>query len=356
VNDDYENQADGEVSSGSLISLGQVCSFLHVLSREEIERLFAEQNAIEVRTPNLPVVVPQLHAHSLTELLEIAERYKLMSHGLFGETFCLFRGQSQDYYDHGCFCCPPPAYRTREWQDRFSCDNKSLADELVRWEAVLGRLGADLRTGVAAFESQRVDDQHAVFRSNIDNSPAARITSNREFLAILQHYGFPTASLDVTTDLFVAVWFALHKGVRDERRAIRFEPRTSVPSYVRGTPFELRGIPSIQIYLENPELGVIHRLIDSEFLKGTARRPFAQQAFSLPFTEYSVRFSTPNKLNLKVARPSFRSPVVVIKLHFAAEELARHRPDLTIDELFPKEEALYKELLRAEAPHLDRYA
>jgi hypothetical protein len=194
----------------------------------------------------------------------------------------------------------------------------------------------------------------------------ARISTNTMLLSILQHYGFPSPSLDVTADPLVALWFASHVCTRTTRGRLHYEPLRLRPvptAHKNGSPQQLSDIPSVLVFLQNPRLSAVNDLTSVEALRGISERPFRQQAVLLPFQADSISREgpgfRPRREGLppisRDSRDTHRVPAAMIKVCFGTEELRSVRPELAAENLFPTTDILYSRLLSEKAPHLAVY-
>jgi hypothetical protein len=341
-----------------------------ILSQEDAAALCADNRAVTVTYQGRRFLIPQYRALSLDDFRQSVDKFRRLE-SREAAVLCLFRGQTRDYFDKtGSLGCLPVGYRTARWRRWYhGADQKPLESKLAIWDKILvGEFGVQVGSAVG-FEQSAPGFQ----RFYADRSPRARISTNIMLLSILQHYGFPTPSLDVTADPMVALWFASHIGTRTTRGRVRYEPMRPVPTVRRnGPPQQLSDIPSVLIFLQHPRFSAVNDLTSVEALRGIAERPFRQQAVLLPFEALSaapvelpwgspggpyyrsdeVSLPSPRLLVSTDTRITHRVPAAMIKIDFDAEELRSVRPELTAEYLFPTTEILYSRLLSEKAPHL----
>jgi hypothetical protein len=208
------------------------------------------------------------------------ERF-LAEYQCFAERFrsrCLLRGQSCDYFDdHGDLYVQPCAFRTPKLRKLFAWipGGSRLDEQLSLWDTILSSVGIDVDSRVK--HKLRLENGGKVFLEARD--AAVRIASNPQLGAILQHYGFPTPHLDVTSSAAVALYFALHKATKT-RAGLLFKPveTKQLDSISLIEPF-----PSIHVYFSSDHLDMGAECIDlcslPDLVK-VARRPTAQHAYS----------------------------------------------------------------------------
>jgi len=246
-------------------------------------------------------------------------------------------------------------------------DQAQLEKELAVWEKILvGEFGVNVASQLG-FE-QKAEGFRSFY---VDTSPRASVSTNIMLLSILQHYGFPTPSLDVTAEASVALWFALHT-CRASRGKFRYETVTPLVGPRRkDPPQEQSDIPSVLIFLQPPGFSAVNVLTSVETLRGIADRPFRQQAVLLPFAGLSVApvelpvtsaereqigsLPSPRQLVSKTGTPAYRIPAAMIKIYFSEKELRTASSELTAEYLFPTDEPLNARLLSSKAPHLAVY-
>ena len=362
----YDNVRDDE--SSGLYYPGLPSSWVPSLSKEDAAALCASDRAVKVTYGKQRFLIPQYRALCLADFTRFVDKFRAWE-TREGGILCFFRGQTRDYFDEGgSLGCLPAGYRTAKWWKRYGgIGQAQLEKELTVWEKILvGEFGVNVR-------SQLGFDQKAegFRRFYVDRSPRARVSTNIMLLSILQHYGFPTPSLDVTADPSVALWFALHTCLAS-RGKFRYEAvRPLVGPRRKGPPEKQSDVPSVLIFLQHPGLSAVNVLTSVETLRGIAERPFRQQAVSLPFTSLSVSpvelpvypwererigsLPSPRMLVGKTVTPTHRIPAAMIKIYFSEEELRTARSELTAEYLFPTDEPLYTRLLSSKAPHLAVY-
>jgi hypothetical protein len=183
-----------------------------------------------------------------------------------------------------------------------------------------------------------------------DRRLSARLTTSLELMALGMHYGFPTASLDVTPDDTVALWFALNVARPGADGRIRYEPTPGLLGAAEG--------PSVYVYIqrhtgENPVVDLTAGALTRE----RASRPFVQRAWALPFYRHALHWMGDMDAQFyTISGPAQRWPSAVIKPVFGPQEAARARAAHDVGELFPPDDLLYRALLGADVPRLARYA
>jgi hypothetical protein len=291
--------------------------------------------------------------YSLADFLELCRAYRSLAarHRRSGVK-CFFRGQFREYLNAaGSINVSPASWRA----DVPNCYRGSYSSELNKllrpWDGVLEGLGVSVETGARAVDTSKVSSRTVYFAE--DNSAFARILTNAYLLSTVMHYGFPTSALDVTPKPLVALWFALHRAMRDGENRIFFE------SVEKDSP---DADPTVYVYIQTDEdqcpiveLGKIREL------REVMLRPFRQSAsallFDLLWMEHRPGEWFPGQPRFaNRTETKLRWPSAVIRVHFGAEELASSQPELTSDFLFPKEDLLYQRLLEAKAPELCVFA
>ena len=282
------------------------------------------------------------------------ERF-LAEYQCFAEKFasrCLLRGQSCDYFDDdGNLCVQPSAFRTPKLRKLFAWGpgGSHLDEQLSLWDTILSSLGIDVDSRVK--HKLRLENGGKVFLEARD--AAVRIASNPQLGAILEHYGFPTPHLDVTTIAAVALYFALHKATRT-RGGLCFN---SVETQQLDLVSFVEPFPSIHLYFSSAHLDAGAECIDlcslPDLVK-VARRPTAQHAYSLTCVAHDLHLSIDSTARYATDY-RLRLPVAIIKVAFPYASASGCFEPLTQHELFPTDEPIYRELLRARAPYLVRY-
>lgn len=299
-------------------------------------------------------VIRQVHVYSVPEFLTMVHKY--CGYIPSGKSHvCLFRGQTRDYFDGNHLSIAPVAYRKAKWKKMYYSNKKELFEALSPWEYVLSNIfSLNLRSGAVFTFQEEGDDPRVIRRFAIDATPDGRISFNPTLMALLQHYGFPTPCLDVTSDPLIALWFSLHKAdIRDGK--IFYTPIADV--FGNNQPDVNFKQPSVYVYLENLN-NFVYDLTQIDNIQEVAGRPFVQHAFSLSFrktlpTAYGSR-GTPKMVEVWDS-PTSRPPACVLKIHFPAEELSRLEPYLTMKHLFPKREPMYEKLVENNVPYVVRY-
>jgi len=293
--------------------------------------------------------IPQHHAHTVQEALDVLEGYRQVANHI-GWEFVL-RGQSRDYYypESDKLLALPSIMRPHmmETYMDFLYSNSTYQAAVEPWLRILNKLEVDT-------SSVPIRVRH----------PVAVGRGNPVVPAILQHYGFPTDHLDATTDPVVALWFALHASRSDNRGRISFKPLVPVPK-VRRTKRprsrDVADVPTVHVVIQpkfsadnlNESFPLVH-LASLDTLIRVAKRPVCQAGASLPCTAaYVDGYYEPGEFSLQV-RTIYRWPAAILKLYFSFEALGR--TDVTAATLFPSDEVLYRSLLDAKVPYLAIYA
>ena len=155
--------------------------------------------------------IPRHVAHTPRDLETFLAEYQCFA-GRFASR-CLLRGQNCDYLDDdGNLCVEPSAFRTPKLRKLFAWvpGRSRLDEQLSLWDKILSSVGIDVDSRVK--HKLRLENGGKVFLEA--RHAAVRIASNPQLGAILQHYGFPTPHLDVTSSAPVALYFALHKATK----------------------------------------------------------------------------------------------------------------------------------------------
>jgi FRG domain len=364
----YDNVRDDESGGWHLHYPGLPSSWVQCFSKEEAAALRASDRAVIVTYRQRRFLIPQYRALCLADFTRFVDKFRAFE-TLEGGVLCFFRGQTRDYFDEiGSLGCLPAGYRAAKWLKRYhGFGQVQLDKELKVWDKILvGEFGVNAGSQLG-FEQKA----KGFGRFYADTSPSARVWTNIMLLSILQHYGFPTPSLDVTADPLVALWFALHTCL-ESRGKFRYETvRPLVGPRRKGPPQTQSDVPSVLIFLQHPGLSAVNVLTSVEALRGVAERPFRQQAVSLPFASKSVSpvelpvypwererigsLPSPRQLVRTTDTPTHRIPAAMIKIYFSEEELRTARSELTAEYLFPTDEPLYTRLLSSKAPHLAVY-
>ena len=380
----YDNVQDDK--AGHLYYPGAPASWVWLLSKEKAAELQAWNQAVTVTSRDQRFLIPQYQAFCLSDFTQIVDKFRARESP--GFISCFFRGQTRDYFDEaGSLGCLPSGYRNAKWLNRYKGmwfdemghlvdDGAQLEKELAVWEKILvGEFGVNVASQLGFERKPEKIEGGYLLSSYVDTSPRASISTNIMLLSICQHYGFPTPSLDVTSDPLVALWFALHT-CRASRGKFRYETVTPlVGPRPKGPPQEQADIPSVLIFLQNPRFSAVNVLTSVKTLEGVAHRPFRQKAVLLPFASHSV---TPVGLPLPPAVPkeigslpslvaaralgvdeivtwTDRIPAAMIKICFSEKELRTASSELTAEYLFPTDEPLYARLLSSKAPNLAVY-
>jgi len=226
----YENVNDDPGDGAFLDYPGEPASWVPILSKENAAALCADSRAVTVTYRRHRFLIPQYRALDLDDFRQSVDKFRRLESQEAGIQ-CLFRGQTRDYFDKtGSLGCLPAGYRTarlRSWYD--GADPKQLESQLAIWDKIL----------VEEFGVKVGSALHFTYRGSgfthfyVDRSPMARISTNTMPLSILQHYGFPSPSLDVTADPLVALWFASHVCTRTTRGRLHYEPLRLRPPRIK---------------------------------------------------------------------------------------------------------------------------
>lgn len=125
----------------------------------------------------------------------------------------VFRGQVRDY---GSMC--PSVFR-------LTSVRSDLVPVYDRWGNLIGRhtKATLLRKFVDWFLSYKLPQWHTEYYGYIGYDHRNIEDKRRDFYALLQHYGAPTKYLDVTYDLRIALWFAIHQQRPLDERRVTYE-------------------------------------------------------------------------------------------------------------------------------------
>jgi len=293
---------------------------------------------------------------TLDEYTEIVEAYRSLSkdwsfpdHSLI----CLFRGQSQDYYDSRRHLRSlPSVFRSAKLANEYLSmePDTVLATDWHKWAQIIDQVTSlkDISGPLYGFsDPYQPNRKVALAPLQFDKTLSARLTTNPNIMALAMHYGFPTASLDVTPNHQVSLWFALHTTQIDEQSVIRYIANP-------GT----QGGPSVYVYIqpiskENPTID----LMSIQALRGKADRPFIQSGWALPFYKHSsIWMGDMDAQFFMNPGPCERWPSAIIKPIFSPSELKKARSLYADSELFPSDDPLYQALIAAGSPRLARYA
>jgi hypothetical protein len=266
---------------------------------------------------------------------------------------CLFRGQTRDYKVGEILVSQPTAFRTPALAHEYlSLEREtSLTRDWQPWARAIREITkVEDESGDLYDFSDPLQPHRHVAPRKADRTLSGRLTTNTELMALGMHYGFPTASLDVTPDEHVALWFALNAGSVDGEGRIRYDANL-------GTPGEIEG-PSVYVYIQrsSPENPVVD-LTAGSLTPDRASRPFVQRAWAMPFHIHATRWMGDMDAQFgSVSGPALRWPSAVIKPVFKLEEAERLRTMYRAEELFPPDDPLYRALADLDAPRLARYA
>jgi FRG domain len=345
-----------------------------VITQEGLTRIWSEEELAKLATMGDAVPVgrhgrfriPQHHAQSFEDAMLHVNAYRRFAKKM--SFSCVFRGQTRDYYDKsGCLMVLPNILRSSKRYSALGFDTPPIRESLQAWLAVLAELGVEKPSYVEReFILSGWDYKPSRWKVSVGD-PTITLRNNPVLAAILQHYGFPTDHLDVSTDPHVCLWFALHKSSATDGGAIAFHT-ISPPRKVRRRkppkPTDTAKVPSLHVYL-HPEFSgpnphedryPVFDLSTLEELTAVAQRPTRQSAVTLPCSGGFTFSPVPPRGFPFYQRlsPVFRWPSAIIKLYFPFE--ACNRTDITSEVLFPKDERLYQRLLSARAPYLAVYA
>jgi hypothetical protein len=316
-------------------------------------------HVISLRKFGLDRYLVRLHrVKTRDEFAHVVDWYKALSArwGCTGAATlaCVFRGQSQDYpVGDGVIASRPAAYRTNSMAvDYLGHESEKPLDRDWRhWARVINDVtGLENESGelFGLRDPEQPERKVAAPRSarNVGNF----LTTNPQLMGLAMHYGFPTASLDVTPIADLALWFAIHRIERDSGDRIRYVPNPGKPGTTTG--------PSVYVYLQprdRAEFPTIDLTAIPELL-GRAHRPFVQSAWALPFTRFDTvwRGDMDAQFGL-VTSPAERWPSAVIKPEFSTGDLETSRGTHSAEELFPRRDPLYEALVEAKVPRLALY-
>jgi hypothetical protein len=334
---------------------------VEVWSESDIATLASMGDALPIRGGEYHA--PQHHARSFEQLLYILSGYEEIARDF--RLHIAFRGQTRDYFDSaGNLTVLSGVERNSELARDYTLNGLKYRKALEPWLKVLNEHDIRTDTGVGFKHSLVLPNGSQAHGTVVVNHVVALLRSNLVVAAILQHYGFPTDHLDASTDLAVALWFALHKARNHDGRTL-FDAVVPPRKVRRRKPLrasDAAGVPSLHVYLQRlsfvDDLRQDHPVIvlsQCRELTAVAKRPVRQSAISMPCGRFCM---TPGSSQLPprfvMAGPSRRWPAAVIKLYFPFDEV--NRPDLTARKLFPTRERLYRALLKIGAPYLAIYA
>lgn len=335
--------------------------FTALVNDDYLDELAAQGNVAWVDNRQ-KLRIPLHHAATPDEALRLIAEYSSLAEEV--KWSCLFRGQVRDYFDRstGRLLVTPMILRPR-WLGAYYVATSRWSDEVRPWFQVLHDLGIDTGSGIGVGSDLLRDSGFDLPQGLSVSHPTAVARANPVVAGVLQHYGFPTGNLDVTSDATVALWFALHTAVKARDGRIAFRPRRSAGS-PRGSPpgpADLAQTPSLYIFVQPPfSAGDLREMYPIVFLNqvkrliAVAQRPVVQEAASLPFLGIHVYPASPYA-RMPVFGDTIRSrwPAAVVKLHFPFRDLGR--ADMTAQAIFPSDEPLYRRLCAANVPHLARY-
>jgi hypothetical protein len=214
---------------------------------------------------------------------------------------------------------------------------QGVALELDTWVHALAEEFPD-------FGQRRVATVTAPVDSLTNLSAITFLSYQHDFLAIAQHYGYPTSFLDVSFSIDTAIWFAMHSYLRTNdhlKSQVRtWESTTDVLLWPTLYVFALDATEIIDLRKVSPD-------------QSESARPVRQQAAVIPFSTVSGKsghqfpFVTVDKRGI--------SPVVAIKLQpqfdLTGAPYLKHTHFLP----GPEEDRTYAALLRRSAPRLAIY-
>lgn len=310
--------------------------------------------------------IPQLIVESYAALVQLARSWEEEIAASQRPGVLLFRGQTRDYCKGIASRVIPAGFRgDNTWADPAKMGDH-LRAEAAKWEAVVASLlGIPSREFAFSHICQGRGDSSEMKRFYLNRSPTAKLIGDPRFLAVLKHYGFPTPNLDVTTDLRVALWFALHRARTGSDGLIHFSPvanQVQPASVLNGTAAAraewLATTPSVYVFAEWHDESTID-LTKLEGLSAIARRPSRQAAWSLPFvvsdlTPLGVWGSRSYGVPVRFV-PRDWLPRAVFKLAFSTDDLPSDLQYLTAAHLFPEDDPVYRALDSADVPLLARY-
>lgn len=304
--------------------------------------------------PLLPDIAPDwlgglkwpIRSHPVADVpayLDICRRYTATAaHG--GEGWkCVFRGQWREHRSADGFISVTPMSWRSDLHTLYELDAPELHARLHPWVAVLEAMGLSGQTGLV--HAWREDEQ--TLRFYRDGRSGGRVLTNPYLLALLMHYGFPTPSLDVTPDPAVALWFALHREVRDRVGRVR---------YADVSPSDVDADPVVYVYLQpNRRDHPVVELAGIPELRDIALRPGRQSATALPFRSYFAQQSIVTQGWATWEEDCHRWPSAAIKPTFTDDELRVAYPELGSAHLFPQDDPVYRELIAARVPDMRVY-
>jgi hypothetical protein len=227
-------------------SFGGGCTRLW--SDEELKTLTDMGDAVTVGPRRHECCIPQHHAYTAADAMSIVNGYRLVAERIGWP--CLFRGQTRDYYsEEGKLLVLPTLMRSRFL--RLYGQLVSSKEAVKPWLDVLKDLGITTDSGIST--DLRTTDGHKIGEF-FSTAPLAVMRGNPAVAGILQHYGFPTNHLDVTTDPIVSLWFALHAS-STYRRRITFSPVPHQRAAKRRKPprpEDVSEIPTLHVYIAPP--------------------------------------------------------------------------------------------------------
>lgn len=325
---------------------------LGTLDDSELRKLISKGLAVQA----LRFVIPVLHAYSTEEYLSFIKKYISTGDKMIPK-YWYFRGQNKDHFYNNRLQVLPPAYRSEYWQLRYDAPDpnrtevKELKALLDPWEKCLRKeIGLQLTKGYSL-----IDDLSGNRRIFVSELPTDLVVNNMEFMAVLQHYGFPTPCLDVTKDPLIALWFALHRphAVDDIVTYKALEPTGHWPADTTNSLWQL---PSVYIFHEFPP-GCFPTTNYGEFewLNKITIRPHLQSAASLPFHTISLRVYERIGEVLFSHAHHYRYPVGVIKMHFPADQIKKQYAHLSQESIFPDDDHLHRVFCSIHPPHFIRY-
>jgi len=255
-----------------------------------------------------------------------------------------FRGQSREYLTEAGM----PSIKSRLLRQ------KSFMD-LSDWRAYDARLAEWALRVIEFFPSE--SHLRPAYYAGVTNSPllnprssvtwdvylfGSLATSEKPaIIALMQHYGFPTHFIDLTTDPLVALWFATHRPVEVTPNVWTYERLGSLAETDR------RSWPTVFMFAPAPETLFLEDVgLDVEKIP----RPFCQHAAFYPEVVRTV-----GRVGL-ITRWNVANVVVgaIIKL----PPPASLESGLEMADLFPLEDRdpLYAHMISSPCEHFTRYS
>lgn len=332
----------------SALNVGLLKQLLGTVGAEELyKQIYGTVDSKELDTFQWPI---RTHvAQSLDSYYTIAKAYQSFAEN-YDNYFCLFRGQNRDYFDEDqCLSVLPTAWRSKLRFEYSQFYSETLNNKLIPWLKVIENeisFSAQSHLVINYKEKRDTESVHRQFRNN---TPGVRIITNPYLLALAMHYGFPTPTLDVTSDPDVGLWFALNRPQRKNKGKIKYTPVNIGDNSAS---------PSVYIYLQSAhEQNPVIQLTNLKKIKEKAPRALRQRAFALPFwipnVISAVRGGQTSWIYADIL--AHRWPSAVIEIQFPEEDLHNARPDFDVDFFFPKNDLFYEKLVELNAPEINIY-